>query len=106
MLEAIQEQTYRTAVLCVDFFKALNPWATLGAAVLLYVIFMRSWDFRKYVSLLIAWLLLLIAYVRLDAYFATAPFSPEGVEMAHMLNRVISGIVAAVIFLYHVVIAQ
>ncbi len=106
ILGGIQDQAYKTIVLCVEFFKALNIWAALGTLACLYIIFMRAWEWRKIGSLFLTWLLLLIAYVRLEAFFATAGFSPEGIEMAQMLLRVISGIIAAIVFLYHAAIAQ
>ncbi len=102
----IQEQIYSTIVLCVSFFKEINIWLTLGTLACLYIIFMRTWEFRKIGSFFTTWFLLLIAYVRLDALLVTAPFSPEGIEMAHMLLRVVSGILAVLIFIYHAAIAQ
>ncbi len=106
ILGTFKEQVYKTLILCVNFFGTLNIWVTLGSLACLYAIFMRSWEFRKIGSLFLTWLLLLIAYVRLDAFFVTAPFSPEGIEMAQMLLRVLSGILAAVIFVYHAAVAQ
>ena len=106
IIEGIQEQIYKTIVLCVDFFKGINVWATLGTLACLYIIFMRTWEWRKIGSLFLTWFLLMIAYVRLDALFTTAAFSPEGIDMAQMVLRILSGIIAATIFVYHAAIAQ
>jgi len=72
----------------------------------LYVVFMRTWEFRKIGSLFLTWAVLLIVYVRLEGLCVTSPFSPEGIEMAQMLLRITSGIVAALIFIYHAAVAQ
>jgi len=106
VINVIQEQIYKTIVLCVDFFKLFNIWIAIGTLAFLYFFVMRTWDFRKIFSLFITWFVLLIAYVRIEAFFLTAPFSPEGIEMAQILTRIISGIVAAIIFVYHIAIAQ
>ncbi len=106
LLGGIQEQLYRTIVLFIEFFKGFNVWVALGTLACLYVIFMRTWEFRKIGSLFLTWFFLLIAYVRLDAFFGVAPFSPEGIDMAQMVLRIMSGIIAAIVFVYHAVVAQ
>jgi hypothetical protein len=106
IIGTIQDQIYKTIVLLGDFFKVINIWAVLGGLACLYVVFMRTWEFRKIGSLFITWAVLLLVYVRLEGLCVTSPFSPEGIEMAQMLLRITSGIVAALIFIYHAAVAQ
>jgi len=106
ILMGIQDQIYKTMVLCVEFVKGFNVWVVLGTLICLYVVFMRTWEWRKIGSLFVTWLVCLIIYVRLDAFFAAAPFSPEGIDMAQMVLRIIGGIIATVVFIYHAAITQ
>jgi|GEM_PF-2402415 len=106
IVAGIQEQAYKTIILCTEFFKSVNGWVALGTLACLYIIFMRTWEWRRIGSLFVTWLLLLITYVRLDAFFTSGIFSPEGADMGQMVLGIVSGIMAAVIFVYHAAIVQ
>lgn len=101
LLFGIKDQIYQTIVLFCAFFKKVEWAPTLGFIALLYLVGFRRWEFKKTLSFLAVSLLALIAYVRLEAFFASPALSAEGSQMAIAILRITSVVIMACIFLFH-----
>jgi hypothetical protein len=101
----IKDQLYETAVLVIEFFKGINPWAAGGVLLALTLVVFRKWMLGKILSFGMTMFLLLVLYVRINHFLITG-LSQEASSLNVGVFHTIAVIIAGAIFLYYAAIKE
>jgi hypothetical protein len=102
----IKDQIYQTIVLTIAFYQKIPVLPALVVLATVTFVFFRRWELRKVISLIVTLLVLSIIYARIENFFLHAAMSAEGADMAVSITRIITGIIAVLVFIYHASVSQ
>ncbi len=104
ILIEINQQLCLTVTLIKNISKDINISTFFLSLALLYALFLHRWEFEKILSFFATIFLLFILFVRADFYLKMTLGTSDESALIFGLERVIFGIVAGVVFLYHAAI--
>lgn len=103
---AVKDQIYQTMTLTVEFYRKVPILPALVVLAVVFFVFFRRWETRKIISLFFTLFFLSLLFVRVENFFIHAPMSPEGSDMAVGITRIVTAIIAVIVFLYHASVSQ
>ncbi len=101
----IKDQIYKTAVMCKDYVKDINPLVLGLVLLIIFVLLLHRWEFRKTFAFAATIFILFIILVRSEAFFLSW-LEPETGRFIASLTRTVSVIVAGAVFLYFAAVKE
>ncbi len=101
----IKDQIYKTAIMCKDYVKDINPLVLGLVLLIIFVLLLHRWEFKKTFTFFATIFALFIILVRLEAFFLSW-LEPETASFILSLSRTVAIIVAGAVFLYFAAVKE